>query len=265
MDKLLSEHEQVFLVMPAKAAGTSTLAFVRKCTPGKKGVLYGAMIIGNIGKQKKKDVLISDIQLPSLIAYWLQLKPESSFIKLAQHATKKSLIIYIHREETDRLKSAIRHTALKTRKKGSTKGIQEEELIDMINKQHLEIGSQVTNILTCKSYDAIEDNAPNMVFIHYLQIDKLFKLLAKHHCPGQETIHHNTASEKQPLPVIMKNSTARVYMDDWLDAKINLLELGLDLKTKVSCQAKTRKMEADLLSCPDETLHISSSTFFRSA
>jgi len=40
---------------------------------------------------------------------------------------------------------------------------------------------------------------------------------------------------------------------------IALIELTLTLKDDVSCQATTRKMQRDLFSCTDETMHASSS------
>jgi len=267
MDILLSEHEQVFLVMPAKAGGKSVKSFVDKCTPSKGD--YGTMIMGKIGHTNKRETLMEDIQPPSLIFHWLSTSGPGKFVSLAKQTTKKSLIIYIHREDTDRLKSAIRHYVHKAARKNNWRnGIQEEVLLEVIEEGSSEIGNQGLKILTCEAYEAIEDNAPSLVFLHYLQVSKVFELLAKHHCPGQEPVHENSGSDKTPIPVILKNpanSTLQVYMDDWLDAKTNLLELGLNLKQGISCQAKTRKMEADLLSCPDETLHFSSSTFFRSA
>ena len=50
-----------------------------------------------------------------------------------------------------------------------------------------------------------------------------------------------------------------VDLSDWLDAKTGLMEVTLILKHDVSCQATTKKMQHDLLSCPDETMHASSS------
>jgi len=269
MDILLSEHEQVFLVMPAKAGGKSIELFVDKCTPS-KGKYGTTMIMGGMGRATKREALMADIRPPSLIFYWISSSGPEKFVSLARKTTKKSLIIYFHREDTDRLKSAIRHYVHKSaRKHNWTDGIQEEVLLDVIKEGPSEIGNQGLKILTCEAYEAIEDNAPNLVFLHYLQVSKVLELLAKHHCPGQGPVHENSGSDKTPIPVLLKNpanSTLQVYMDDWLDAKTNLLELGLDLKDKgISCQAKTRKMEADLLSCPDEALHFSSSNFFRSA
>jgi hypothetical protein len=40
-------------------------------------------------------------------------------------------------------------------------------------------------------------------------------------------------------------------MHDWPDAKMELIELVLELKKDIECQGKTKKMERDLFSCPD--------------
>ena len=47
------------------------------------------------------------------------------------------------------------------------------------------------------------------------------------------------------------NSTRVVDMHDWPDAKMELIELVLELKKDIECQGKTKKMERYLFSCPD--------------
>ena len=37
--------------------------------------------------------------------------------------------------------------------------------------------------MTCRTYDRIENTAPNMVFINYIQASKLKAYIVKHHCP----------------------------------------------------------------------------------
>jgi hypothetical protein len=218
--------------------------------------------------------------MPSLISSHIS---RSNRIKhLVKHATTQSLIIYVHREGTNRLRSAISQVAVRkcveennylvesTPEKIETCKLKEEAVIKFIADRELEIGHSETRILTCETYESIEDNAPNFVFMNYKQANKMQTLLAKHLCPEEQPIHTNDGSKKFPIFVELENSdggsdSTRVDLNDWLDAKMELIEIVLHLKDDVSCQAKTRKMERALLSCPDETLLFSSPDLFDSA
>ena len=83
--------------------------------------------------------------------------------------------------------------------------------------------------MTCKAYEAIEQNAPNMIVLHYKQANKLQKLLAKHHCPElleEPPIEANVAKEKR-LTVylrLQKQGGAVVNLAKWLHEKSATLE-----------------------------------------
>ena len=50
------------------------------------------------------------------------------------------------------------------------------------------------------------------------------------------------------------NNGTLVSLNDWLDAKHQLLALIFDLRKNASCQATTKDIQYKLLRCPDETL-----------
>ena len=268
MDELLSIFKQVFVIMPAKNAGSSFEEFTGACMKGKDN--WASMTNSlNHPKREQKTLLRTSFEMPTLISS--HIFNSEQFVDLVKHATDDSLIIYIHRNGTDRLRSAIGQV-LATDCKGKYVDhqciVKEGELLDIIDAQTREIGKSETKILTCDAYESIEANAPNMVFMNYMQSNKMFELLAKHHCPGQKAVHKNSSehhnAKSKTIMVELEGSTrnngdSTVELQDWLHAKMDLIEYVHKLKADVSCQATTRKMQHDLLSCPDETMHVSSS------
>jgi len=272
MDELLSKFRQVFVIMPAKNAGSSFKEFTKTCMVERDS---WASLDNSLNKPENyKKMLQNSFVMPTLISSHVY--NSKSFMELVKHATDDSLIIYIHRNGTDRLRSAIGHFSYfwecpKQTKQGLQHAngpciLKEGKVLDFIAARDVEIGISETKILTCDAYESIEANAPNMVFMNYVQADKMIELLAKHHCPGQKAVHLNTLSMHESRRAIMvelesstRNGDTSVDLQDWLDAKMDLIELGLQLKNDVSCQATTRKMQHDLFSCQDETIHVSSS------
>ena len=95
---------------------------------------------------------------------------------LVKGATRKTLIIYIHREDSPRIVIIERNNNECT--------IDEESLIKRIKGRVHEVGCGASEILTCRCFDAIAQNTPsNLMFVHYKQADTLQKMLAKYHCP----------------------------------------------------------------------------------
>lgn len=272
MDELLSKFRQVFVIMPAKNAGSSFKEFTKTCMVERDS---WASLDNSLNKPENyTKMLQNSFVMPTLISSHVY--NSKSFMELVKHATDDSLIIYIHRNGTDRLRSAIGHVSyFRECPKQTKQGLQhangpcilkEGEVLDFIAARVNEIGVSETRVLTCDAYESIEANAPNLVFMNYVQVDKMFELLAKHHCPGQKAVHLNTLSMHDSERAVMvelesstRNGDTSVDLQDWLDAKMDLIELGLQLKNDVSCQATTRKMQHDLFSCQDETIHVSSS------
>lgn len=46
-------------------------------------------------------------------------------------------------------------------------------------------------------------------------------------------------------------------MDEWLEAKEDVIEWSLNLKEGVECQAKTRTIEDEMFACSDEIVRLS--------
>jgi len=276
MDKLLSKYKQVFLLMPTKAAGTTFRAFTRKCM---LSVKLNAFVDHAPQLHKfESDVdtaFQSELKMPTLISSHLE---KAKYLhEVLQSATDDTLIVYSHRQETNRLLSAIKHVitsrscATKTKPAGiamvseSACNVEEGFLIETIRKQRAEIGMGNAKILTCETFESIKDNDPNLVFMNYKQAGNLQQLLAKHHCPGvTKEVQANVGSNKKTtVSVVLEggpgnnNNGTLVPLEDWLRFKAPVLEYSLALKRNVSCQATTRKIERELFACADETLGIS--------
>jgi len=278
MDNLLSELGQVFIVMPAKAAGTSFKDFTRQCMSSTSSTSYSELDNVLNSKEQMIQAFKSQMKIPSLIASHVY--NSETICRMAKHATKETLFIYIYREETERMASAIKDMfsgciCLKQENLPAGVTVTEDkcvvnqaELADMIQmwgkRDDNEVSLSNTKLLTCETYNCVKDNRANLVFLNYKQASKLQKLLAKHHCPKvTHEVRSNVGSNKIPLSVALEDpnsseSTTLVSMADWLAAKIPLLELTFGLKEGASCQATTRAIEDNVLhSCPDKTLHFS--------
>ena len=263
MDDIMNQTKQVFITMPAKAAGTSMKAFTRQCT---KSYPPPDNFINR--KNAKKKFFADNYELPSIIASHLY--NDAPLVHLVKSSTRKTLIIYIHRDESERLISGIKMVLMNrickfsygdpktfgVERNGSQCILDEEPVIDLIERKELEIGFGASNVLTCDAYKSIEENAPpHMLFVHYKQANKLQKLLAKHHCPDlleAPALQRNVATDKQiEVSLRIKNSTKIVKLSEWFDKKQGWLEWALNMRKEASCQSKTRDMEDVLFSCPD--------------
>ena len=103
MDKLLSSYRQVYIVMPAKAGSSSIKVFVKNCMKHQTEKCFDS-ILHQPGLMRSAH--LDTFKQPSLIASHLYTK--NTLVNLVKQATRESLIVYIHREETDRLLSAIK-------------------------------------------------------------------------------------------------------------------------------------------------------------
>ena len=213
-------------------------------------------------KNYMNSAVTAQLKMPSMISSHMY--TQNNMCHIMKHATDDTLIVYSHRQETSRLISAIKEVI--TIAKGGGQ-VDERNLVKMIKSKTREIGVGNTQLLTCQQYNCIKDNSPNLVFMHYIKVNQMLELLAKHHCPellSQKEVRDNIGSEKNPVSVVLKgrnNYGTIVSIDDWLNAKSQMLELVLGMKEDVTCQATTRDIEYDLFSCPDETLQISGRSY----
>jgi hypothetical protein len=266
MDAVISNSTQVFITMPAKAAGTSLKQFTKKCMKQKTRDNFINY------PHHPKNFLTDTFELPSIITSHLY--SDQPLVDLAQQGTRQTLMIYMHRDETERLLSGIRQVLTSICAQGKNKDVivegnqthcilSEGAVVKFIENRYNEIGGGSPEILTCAAYEAIEQNAPNMIVVHYEQANKLQKLLAKHHCPEllEELPTKANVSKEKSLAVylrLQKGGEDVVNLDEWLHKKSAVLEWSLKLKKHASCQAKTRHMEDDLFACSDQTIKVSS-------
>eukprot|EP00561_Arcocellulus_cornucervis_P004177 CAMPEP_0185816972 /NCGR_PEP_ID=MMETSP1322-20130828/18327_1 /TAXON_ID=265543 /ORGANISM="Minutocellus polymorphus, Strain RCC2270" /LENGTH=269 /DNA_ID=CAMNT_0028513961 /DNA_START=18 /DNA_END=827 /DNA_ORIENTATION=+ len=261
--------------MPAKAAGTSLKEFTKKCMKRNDPDNFI-----NAPIQVRK-FLTASYWLPSIIVSHLY-TGDQPLIDLIQHASSRdAIIIYIHREETERLFSAIKQvlTHLVCEKVSYKIGVEklqeyhifrnrthcvldEGPVVDLIEERAHEIGMGAQEILTCRLYDSIIENDPNMVFMNYKQANMLQRVLAQNHCPdllvGERMVEANVAEGKVGNVFLRLSNSAEhiVELDDWLSTKGGLLEWSLRLKRNATCQAKTKHMQDMLFSCQEQTIAV---------
>jgi len=282
MDSLVANARQIFITMPAKAGGTSMKDFTKLCM--KKAVH------DNILSREElwKDYLVDSLHVQSIIASHLY--HEANFLRLVKSPSRETLMIHTHREESSRVASAVKQiaqsicgfrggeysnqnqttTKFNVQKNNTHCILDEGSFVNEIAANSAEVGFSTHRLLTCQSYKAIQENAPQLVFLHYKQVDKLQKLLAKHHCPellDELPIRANMAEDKSLKVLLHKKGTdeARnsVDVEEWLHAKGPAMEWTLKLRRDASCQAKTFHMEDELFACPDETLRVTSASIDR--
>lgn len=264
MDGIISNAEHIFITMPAKAAGTSMKSFTRLCTKRR----HRDNFIND--EKERRDYLTESLDLSPLVASHVY--TDKPFIHLARHATPRTLIIQMYRDETDRLSSAIDEVIkvrlckgeillpdLKVEFNATHCVVEEESLLRLISSKDHEIGIGAPAILTCAAYDAIVSNEPNLAFVSYKMADKLQKIIATHHCPElvDNPVRENVAEEKKIFTYIrLPKDGEEVLLDVWLHHKKHLLEWGFDLRNSSSCQAKTRHLADTLSACPDKAIKV---------
>jgi hypothetical protein len=264
--------------MPAKAAGSSIKRFAGRCT----GQPVKSNFIDN--GDFRREFLAHAATLPSIIASHVKL--DEPLIHLARHSNPDMLVIYIHREEHERVRSAAEHvlsyrvcqfnnpftrqdTTMKqfAMERNKTHCIlNEDPVIQLIMTRPEEIMWGATRTLTCNTYNAIQENDPNFIIVNYKQSDQLQQLLAKHHCPellremldNGGGIQINTASDKAMEAFIRMPDGKILSVQDWWRNKGPLLEWALDFRKDATCQGKTKHMEDVLFACPQEALQITS-------
>lgn len=248
LDEVLNSSKQIFITMPAKSAGTSLKAFVNQCTNYEP-------IDNFINKQFEiRDFMTSSLELPKIIAGHCY--SSENLINLIQNTSKNTLLVFIHREETDRLRSAIKQVVTDSLCHVNDENckIDESYLIsEVIQKRQDELHFGAPEILTCDVYNKIEETMPKMIFVNYKNVDKLQAAIAAHHCPEylDKPVHANVDKEKPfSVSVALDKSTGEsTSLEYWINAKGELLEWGYQLKREQSCQGTTRHMEDRLFEC----------------
>jgi hypothetical protein len=273
IENLINQTQQVFITMLPKSSGSSVKAFVKACTKATEGI--GKPDFLSLSRDTKRDILTKSYDMHKVMASYTQ-TDDLGLITFIKGMTDESLWIHLYRPETDRLLSAIKQVVKSRLCKSVTKGnldisfakrngteciIGEHDLVnEIILKGKIEIGKSNTKILTCDLYNAIEENAPNAIFVNYQQSSRVQAAVTRKYCPGElehDPIQKNVDAEKDMRAYVELVSTGeRVLIDEWVEKKRNHLEWALELNSNVTCRSTTRQMERKIRSCPDGAINI---------
>ncbi len=283
LDKLIASSGQVFVASPAKAGGSSMKSFIWKCFKVSSSKIDRTINSTSVSNSMSFLVDDGDVRhvsaglVPPGKVIGFHLMSDEPFEVLLDNIPSDALVIYLHREETDRLLSAIKQVLfvsclnnkhpdiIQPQVNGTACQVRERDVVEnVIQPKAYEIGWGGPEIMTCKFYQAIERNFPRMVFMNYKQIDRLHGALAAHHCPDVKLpAYKNTGAEKEMEMFIELEKTGELIpLQEWLNEKRNMLEWTLQLKGGNKCQAKTRTMQNELYSCKDELLQVTRHTSF---
>lgn len=252
--------------MPAKAAGTSLKDFAKACN----GPSYSELEDNFISDLRfdLADILSNFYEMPPVIASHLY--HVDNLVYLLENVARNSLIVYVHREETKRLSSAINEVITNWCRRGNGYVdmeppkdffykekqnkcyVEESKLINVaIKKKENEIGLGSTELLPCETFEAIKTNAPNMILLDYKHGNDLQNLLSEKYCPNlaDKPVESNAASAKEYEAFVKVKNSKTVSLNDWLKVKQSTLEWALGLHREATCRAKTRMMEDKLFSC----------------
>ena len=274
VEKRIAEASQVFITMPAKAAGSSLKTFEQKCLDFQ---YFDNFIIEESYVQK---FLSSTMDLPKFIVS--HIPDHLAITRLAQTTPKDVLTIFIYREESERKVSSIKQVVeycfcedicwpgvnpsdyveiTKDKESGHCIIESETDLIyNVIGEGMWEIGFDTNGILSCPLYDAIDDNDPNMLMINYKEVDKLQEILARHYCPellDQLPIHVNFSSQKQNEAYVRVQESGEVVpVDEWAKSKQAFWDWAFDPTSDGDkrCQVRTREMERQMFACEEQVV-----------
>lgn len=274
-DELVSASSNVYVTMPSKAAGSTLNKFARKCSGNYDTVRKNNWWLFEQGQvEDKMQFFMETYELPKVVAS--HILSDNSMINLMEESTRDSLIIYSYREETSRIISAVemilesfvcegRDHEIVANMTDATHCIIDEEAIvtKILQPKRGELCGGAAEIMTNKFFEAIENNFPRMVFVHYKQVDRLQRVLAKHHCPEVEPLHKNIeVKKKMRVSVKLHKGGEVVPMKEWLEAKRHKIEWTFNFKGGDHAQAKVRTLEDELFMCEDELLMVTRDTLF---
>ena len=212
---LISTTNQVIILMPAKAAGTSLKDFAKQCN----GPSYSNLLDNFINfNHEIESILSNSFQMPHVIAS--HVNNDDNLIHMIKNIPKSTLLVYIHREETARLQSAINEVVTNWCRRGNGHPniiidvphksffykevhnkcyVTESNLITQIKNKPLEMGIGSSEVLSCHTYRTIGNVAPTMVFISYKHVNQLQEMLAEKYCPAlsDTKIASNVGSNKE--------------------------------------------------------------------
>ena len=280
LSELIGSIDQVIMTMPAKAAGTAMHNFAKQCTRDSGlTVDYIDNMLNFKDANHFDGILSKSFQMPPVLSSHMYTM--DNFLYLIKNVPRSTLLVYVHREETSRVQSAVNEVVTNWCRRGngypnvhleppipdffdeedgSTCHVSEKNLIEYAlgeKGMELEIGLGATKLLHCETYESILEYAPNMIFMNYKMANELQELISEKFCPDLEgePIASNVGSEKETKTFVRvengdkSSSDDFVVLRDWLKAKQNTLEWALGLNDKATCTANTRVMEDKLYGC----------------
>ena len=275
LDQLLQSTKLVFIGMPVRSAEQTMGDFARMCSES-KGIEYDFERLSHqwLG-------FTDQYELPSIVSKHFTRKDDLPGI--IQGSTDKTLIIYVHHQEKDRALGAIEFVLgyglcggnldLKQSENSftvynTTDGtgtycvVDESALVDIIDRQPEDVGFDQEVALPCSFHESIEENQPKMVAVNYKQVDKLQRILAKHHCPDilsrlDEETHNLNSEEETEVPVYIKlssDTSKEVPVSEWMETKRDYLALVFALHKKNKCRGEIKAIEEKISICNDEII-----------
>ena len=251
LSNLIDSTDQVIFTMPAKAGGSSMKRFAEACNDDS----YKKLGRNFLNSQNQTEQLLTiSYEMPGVIASHMY--QGQHLIRAIKNLPKGVVLVYIHRQETSRVLSAVRHVVATRRCKnrGSHCYILESELVQLVKSRSFEIGIGATQLLTCETFDTIQSYAPTMVFMNYTKVSNVQRLTAKKYCPDLDTVFDVNKKVDSSVIHVQLNSlgiNTTVSLNDWLRAKSSTLEFALGLNNEATCVAKMRRMENQLHSCDE--------------
>ncbi len=279
-DDLVNASDNIFITMPAKSAGTAIKLFTKECVGfyDKSNTLVNFLNTHQI--EDKIDNFVQKIYHPKIFSSHLY--TARPMVEIVQNAPRNSLIIYVYREEHERMLSGLREVIqtsvctnnvypdISAAERNATRCVIDEMTIanKVLKEKKAELRFGSHKIMTCKFYNAIEQNLPRMIFIHYKEIDNMQRVLAKYHCPellSKLPMHKNLKEQKKTEVFVKREKDGELTeFSEWVDAKHGMMEWTFELNTRNedTCQAKTRQLEDELHSCKDGLLQVTRNTVF---
>ncbi|GFH44626.1 predicted protein [Chaetoceros tenuissimus] len=97
LEELIASSKTIYITMNSKAGGTSMKKFAKECT-GVDTTVYTPAVANFMTKQ---------LHVPKIIAG--HSVNHEAVIRILKNMSRKSILIYLHREETDRYLSAVKY------------------------------------------------------------------------------------------------------------------------------------------------------------
>lgn len=236
LSNLFSSRPQIFVAVEPKASGTSWIGFAKQCSG------FDVTGYGNVFKdlfdyenfEKSPIIIASHVNLPTQL------------IDLMRNVPGSSVLLYVHREETDRLASALKHvvrmricanpdnnilTPVFSQQKPFLRCIlNETELVDKVLRHpRYEMWSSSDKLLGCKFWQTAEMLWPNLLFSDFANSDMLKKLISTTYCPHVNPVKMHLAHASGSGVFVLSVNGTHVPLDEWVAQKRLVMQYALKM------------------------------------